>query len=155
MSHIVRLVVGDWQRVRQGAWQFNYDRTYYSHDIVVKENETYASLLGMVRTKYHLHDLLPASDTVLLTYEFPDLTRDPTSFTSPPVEIKEDGDVELFMSVRIEYAWLELYVSFGERDVGDYRRQRNEDDGITLGVADRTEINIMEVEGILLNLPVK
>lgn len=147
MSHIVRVVVGNWQRVGQGAWQFNYDHTHFSHDIVVRENETYGSVLGMVRTKYHLDEVPLPSDTVLLTYEFPDLSRDPTSYTSPPVEIKEDGDVELFMSVRIDYAWLELYVTFGERDISSYRRQRNEEDGITMGVADRSEISIMEVEG--------
>ncbi|KAL0733147.1 hypothetical protein Bca4012_009357 [Brassica carinata] len=100
----------------------------------------------MVRTKYHLDETLLPSDPVLLTYEFPDLSRDPTSYMSPPVEMKEGGDVELFMSVRIEYAWLELYVTFGERDVGSYRLQRNEEDGITMGVADRSEISLMEVE---------
>lgn len=135
----------------QGAWRFNFDRTHFAHDIVVRENETYASLLGMVRTKYHLDETLLPSDPVLLTYEFPDLSRDPTSYMSPPVEMKEGGDVELFMSVRIEYAWLELYVTFGERDVGSYRLQRNEEDGITMGVADRSEISLMEVEGIFFS----
>lgn len=109
----------------------------------------------MVRTKYHLDQILLPSEPVLLTYAFPDLSDNPTGYTLSPVELKEDGDVKLFMSVRLYCLWLELYVTFGDRDVDSYRRQRLEEDGITIstiGVATHTKITITELEGLNLNL---
>ncbi|CAG7863760.1 unnamed protein product [Brassica rapa] len=53
------------------------------------------------------------------------------------------------MSVRLYCLWLELYVTFGDRDVDSYRRQRLEEDGITIstiGVATHTKITITELE---------
>lgn len=44
MGHLVRVVVGDWQRVSQGAWKFEIDHVEVKYDVVVRENETYESL---------------------------------------------------------------------------------------------------------------
>lgn len=109
----------------------------------------------MVRTKYHLDQILLPSEPVLLTYAFPDLSDDPTGYMLSPVELKEDGEVKLYMYVRLDCPWLELYVTFGDRDVDSYRRQRREEDGITIitmGVAAHTKITITELEGLNLNL---
>ncbi|KAF3558123.1 hypothetical protein F2Q69_00011861 [Brassica cretica] len=59
--------------------------------------------------------------------EVKELGDDPTGYTLSPVELKEDGD----------------------RDVDSYRRQRREEDGITIitmGVAAHTKITITELE---------
>ncbi|CAN7003470.1 unnamed protein product [Brassica oleracea var. botrytis] len=114
--------------------------------MVERENETYNALLGMVRTKYKLDQILLPSEPILLTYTFPDFSDDPIGYTLPPVELKEYGDVALFMSVRLNCPWLELYVTFGDRDVDSYRCQRREEDRITMGVVARTEITITELE---------
>nr|VDD24557.1 unnamed protein product [Brassica oleracea] len=150
MSHLVRLVVGDWERGGQRTWRFNVDQMEVKHDIVVRENEMYNALLGMVRTNYKLDQILLPCELVILTYSFPDFSDDPIGYTLPPVELKEDGDVELFMSVRLDCPWLDLYVTFGDRDVDGYRHQRREEDGITMGMVARTEITITELEGINL-----
>ncbi|KAJ4884396.1 Uncharacterized protein Rs2_34489 [Raphanus sativus] len=97
MGHLVRLVVGDWKR------------------------QSYSSLLAPVRERYKLDLLLLPTEPVLLTYKFPNWRTEPGDYTTPPIEIKEDGDVELFMS---------LYVAFGGRNVDLYRKQKEEEDGI-------------------------
>lgn len=93
------------------------------------ETESFASVLRTVRTKYRLDQLLLPSEPVLLTYDFLGSNIMTGGYTAPPVEIKEDGDVELFMALRIDHVRLELYVTFGNRDVDLYRRQRTHDEG--------------------------
>lgn len=128
MSHLVRMVVGDWERGGQGAWKFNPDLTWPKHDLVVRKNEKYNSVVCMVRDKYRLDQLLNPAEPVLLTYEFPNAVSEPGDYTVPPIEITDDGDVEIFMSVRIDCVWLELYVTFGGRDVDRYRMQKEVED---------------------------
>lgn len=83
-----------------------------------------------MRERYKLDLLLLPTERVLLTYEFPNWRTEPGDYTTPPIEIKEDGDVELFMSVRLDCVWLWLYVAFGGRNVDLYRKQKEEEDGI-------------------------
>lgn len=136
MGHLVRIFVGDWERGGPGASKFHVDHRRVEYDVVIKENESYASVLRMVRTKYRLEKLLHPTKSVLLTYDFPDGSKTPAGYTSLPVEIKEYDDVELFMAVRIDHVGLEMYIIFGDRDVDLYRRQRVEDEGSVLhGVA--------------------
>lgn len=82
MGHLFRVVVGDWESGGQGAWRFNVDQTKVKHDIIVKENETYHSLVGMVHAKYNLDQLLLPSEPVILTYSFQDWSNDPGAYTS-------------------------------------------------------------------------
>ncbi|CAH8354482.1 unnamed protein product [Eruca vesicaria subsp. sativa] len=130
MSHLVRLVMVDWERGAQSAWKFNVDNTMVKHEVLLKENESYVSLMGMVREKYKLQEVLRPTEPVLLTYDFPDISREPGKYSPPPVEIKEAGDVELFMAVRVDHFWLDMYVIFGEEDVDHCRIQRDEEDGV-------------------------
>lgn len=84
----------------------------------------------MVRETYKFVQLLLPTEPLLLTYEFSNWIKEPGDYTTLPVEIKQDGDIELFMSVRSDCVWLEIYVTFDERDVDLYIRQREEEDGI-------------------------
>lgn len=130
MSHLVKLVVGDWERGGPGLWKFHVDHTRVKYDVILRENETFSSVMGIVRSKYKLDQLLLPTEPVLLTYDFPEYTILTGDYTSPPVEIKDDGDVQLFMAIRMDQAGLEMYVTFGDRDVSLYRRQRRGEDGI-------------------------
>ncbi|CAH8301801.1 unnamed protein product [Eruca vesicaria subsp. sativa] len=76
-----------------------------------------------------LDQILQPTEPALLTYDFPDYTREADDYTAPPLEIKEDGDVELFMAVRVDYVWLKIYVTFGEENIEHYRRQKDKEDG--------------------------
>lgn len=124
MGQLVRMVVGEWMRHRQGVWRFVVDQTEVKYDESIRENETYASLLNIMKHKYKLEERLLPTEQVLLTYDFPDWMKVPGQFTTPPVEIKEDGDMELFMSVKQDYADLQLCVTFGDQVVGRYLAHR-------------------------------
>ncbi|CAF1930603.1 BnaC05g28750D [Brassica napus] len=51
----------------------------------------------------------------------------PGEYTNAPVEIKEDGDIELFMAVKLDFVNLQIYVTFGNRAVEEYETmQRTE-----------------------------
>lgn len=124
MGHLVRSVVRDWERGAHGSWSFHPNITWPKHDVVVRENEIYSALLGMVRAKYKLDQHLHPTDPVVLTYEFPHTVTESGENTSPPIEITSDEDVEVFMYVRIDHVFLELYVSFEGHGVDRYRMQR-------------------------------
>lgn len=68
MGQLVRLVVGVWEQVGTGGWLFLEDPTERKYDVVVHENQTYASLMDLVRTRYSVG----VQTTVALTYEFPE-----------------------------------------------------------------------------------
>ncbi|KAJ4872655.1 DBD_Tnp_Mut domain-containing protein [Raphanus sativus] len=55
----------------------------------------------------------------------------PGDFTKPPLEILEDQDVALFMAVRMEFASLVLCVVYGSMEVGEFRRIRRDEFGLT------------------------
>lgn len=133
MGHLVRLIVGDWQRLAPRKWRFDIDHTEVKHDVVLRENETYDALMEMVRSKYRV---LP-SEPVALTYDFPVWMKVAGDLTSPPVDILEDGDVELFMAVRMDFVNLAMCVAFGNVGVGRYRTMRREEFGLT---EDGTEV---------------
>ncbi|KAF3591399.1 hypothetical protein DY000_02025362 [Brassica cretica] len=89
MGHLVRVVVGEWQRLAHGTWRFDMDHTQVKYDIVLRENETYGDLVAMVRGKYRV---LPSAP-VALTYDFPEWMKVHGDYTTPPVDILEDKDV--------------------------------------------------------------
>ncbi|KAG2312162.1 hypothetical protein Bca52824_023719 [Brassica carinata] len=97
MGQLVWLVVGDWERGGPGLWKFYVDHTRVKYDVIMKENETYSSVMGIVRSKYKLDQLLLPTEPVLLTYDFPEYTTATGDYTSPPVETLNDSDVEMFM----------------------------------------------------------
>lgn len=97
------------------------------YDVVVKENETYDALVEMVRETFRI---LP-SEPVSLTYDFPDWMKIPGDYTTPPVDIVEDGDVELLMAVRMDFVNLAMCVAHGNEAVGRYRMVRREEFGLT------------------------
>ncbi|KAL0730653.1 hypothetical protein Bca4012_026746 [Brassica carinata] len=106
----------------------NTDRTRPTYDIVVRENDTRSTVVDMVREKYKLNNIIQPPIPVLLTYEFPNYETERGDYTTPPIEIKNDRDVELFMSMRIDYMWLEIYVTLGGGNIDRYRLQKAEED---------------------------
>lgn len=122
MVQLVRLVLGDWHRGAQGQWRFNRNHVEPKFDVQLKENESYSSIVSTVKDKYRLDQFLSPTAPVLLTYELPDWMKEIDDYTSAPLEITDDGDVEVFMAVRVDCVWLELYVTYGDEDVSRYRR---------------------------------
>ncbi|KAJ0255795.1 hypothetical protein HA466_0088470 [Hirschfeldia incana] len=123
MGQMVKLVVGVWEQVGQRGWLFLEDPTERQYEIMVHENQTYASVMDLVRTRYSVG----LETAVTLTYEFPEWMKAPGELSSPPVDVKEDGDVELFMSIKIELPGTKLMVTIGNDVVARYLFQRRED----------------------------
>ncbi|KAF3551705.1 hypothetical protein DY000_02004764 [Brassica cretica] len=112
MGQFVKLVVGVWEQVGQRGWLFLEDPTERKYEIVVHENQTYASLMDLVRTRYSVG----LETAVTLTYEFPDWMKADGDISTPPVDVKEDGDFELFMSIRIDLPSTRLMGVLGTDD---------------------------------------
>ncbi|CAN6931194.1 unnamed protein product [Brassica oleracea] len=127
MGHLVRVVVGDLQRLPHGTWRFDINHVDVKYDLVSKENESYEELVAMVRGKYPIHHTEP----VALTYDFPEWMKVPEDYTTPPVDILDDKDVELFMAVRMDFANLTLCVTYGNVDMARYSQMRREEFGLT------------------------
>ncbi|KAG5411131.1 hypothetical protein IGI04_007450 [Brassica rapa subsp. trilocularis] len=127
MGHLVRVVVGDWQRLTHGTWRLDINHVDVKYDLVLKENETYEELVAMVRGEYPIHHTEP----VALTYDFPEWMKVPGDYTTPPVDILDDKDVELFMAVRMDFANLTLCVTYENVDVVRYSQMWREEFGLT------------------------
>ena len=111
-----------WEEVGQRGWLFLEDPTERKHEVMVHENQTYASVLDLVRTRYSVG----LETAVTLTYEFPEWMKGPGDLSPPPVDVREDGDVELFMSIRIELPATRLMVTIGNDVVARYLFQRRD-----------------------------
>lgn len=123
MGQLVKLVVGVWEQVGQCGWLFLEDPTERKYEITVHENQTYASLMDLVRTRYSVG----LATAVTLTYEFPEWMKAPGDISTPPVDVKDDGDVELFMSIRIDIPSTRLMVTIGNDVVARYLYLRRDD----------------------------
>ncbi|KAJ4905889.1 DBD_Tnp_Mut domain-containing protein [Raphanus sativus] len=104
--------VDNWQRLAHGTWRFDINHIEVKYDLVLKENEIYGALVSMWM-KVH------------------------EDFTTPPVDIVEDQDVEFFMTVRMDFAGLTLCVVYGSQEVGHYRTIWRDEFGLT---EDGTEV---------------
>lgn len=123
MGQLVKLVVGVWEQVGHRGWLFLEDPTERKYEIMVHENQTYASLMDLVRTRYSVG----LETAVTLTYEFPEWMKGPGDISAPPVDVKEDGDIELFMSIRIDLPSTRLMVTIGNDVVARYLFLRRDD----------------------------
>ncbi|KAF3503929.1 hypothetical protein F2Q69_00044620 [Brassica cretica] len=124
MGQLVKLVPGWWVRHAQGVWKFDVDHVEAKYDMVVRENESFEALLEMVKEKFRLGERLLPSEPVLLTYDYPNPMTVPGEYTNAPVEIKEDGDVQMFMAVKLDFVNLHIYVMFDYRAVEEYETMR-------------------------------
>ena len=64
MGKLVRLWRGEWLNEGDGAWNFNADPTDFGFGAMIRHNETYESLLNVVRMRYVVGQGAP----VLLSY---------------------------------------------------------------------------------------
>ncbi|KAF2537199.1 hypothetical protein F2Q68_00020686 [Brassica cretica] len=87
MGQLVKIEVGDWEREGPGLWKFHVDHTRVKYDVIMKESDSYSSVIGIVREKYKLDQILLPTKPVLLTYDFSEYTTTSGEYTSPLVEI--------------------------------------------------------------------
>ncbi|KAH0871630.1 hypothetical protein HID58_078652 [Brassica napus] len=137
-------IVGVWKQVGIRGWLFLEDPTERRYDVMVHENQTYASLMDLVRTRYSVG----TETAVCLTFEFPEWMRIPADVAWPPVDVREDGDVDLFMSVRLEIQDLKLMVTIGNNVVARYLFQRRDNYTIIGSSSGNLDVNVNPLCGI-------
>ncbi|CAN6913841.1 unnamed protein product [Brassica oleracea] len=137
-------IVGVWKQVGIRGWLFLEDPTERRYDVMVHENQTYASLMDLVRTRYSVG----TETAVCLTFEFPEWMRIPADVAWPPVDVREDGDVDLFMSVRLEIQDLKLMVTIGNNVVARYLFQRRDNYTIIGSSSGNLDVNVNPFCGI-------
>ncbi|KAG2295777.1 hypothetical protein Bca52824_042446 [Brassica carinata] len=132
MGQLVKLVVGVWEQVGIRGWLFLEDPTERRYDVMVHENQTYASLMDLVRTRYSV-----GTDTaVCLTFEFPEWMRIPADVAWPPVD------------VRGGWRYLKLMVTIGNNVVACYLFQRRDNYTIIGSSSGNLAVNVNLFRGI-------
>lgn len=68
MVKLVTLRRGEWFKAGNGDWDFKQDPEDISYSVLVQENESFDSLMDMVKTRY----MLAPHNLVSLTFRFPE-----------------------------------------------------------------------------------
>ncbi|CAD5316262.1 unnamed protein product [Arabidopsis thaliana] len=93
----VLLVIGEWVRVDNLAWQFEPKTVEGSSFIRLRTNMTYEELSQKVKDKLGLRG---RGITVKMAYQFPEWMAIDEGNGSPPQYISEDSDVTMFIQMR-------------------------------------------------------
>lgn len=117
MGKLVQFQRGLWVKTTSGDWEFRSNPSDLGFGVMVSENETFESLITIVRTRY----LLEATTPVVLTYQFSDSMLAPNGMFPGSVDIMSTSYVFFFMGVRICYPELAIYVTVGAEAVASYQ----------------------------------
>ncbi|CAF2069278.1 hypothetical protein HID58_040893 [Brassica napus] len=60
------IVVGEWNKEEDGAWNFHPDPTDFGFEAMIRDNETFESLMSIVRMRYVVGERTP----IVLSYQF-------------------------------------------------------------------------------------
>ncbi|KAL0815822.1 hypothetical protein Bca101_072266 [Brassica carinata] len=96
MSKLERLWRGIWNNDNDGAWNFHPDPTDFGFGAMIRHDETYEYLLGIVRTRYVLDERTP----IFLSYQFPSWILGLLGRRSVPISVTTTADIPVMMSVR-------------------------------------------------------
>lgn len=117
MTRLIHLEQGYWVKSDAGVWRFVMEPEYLGEALLLRENETIEDLMTLVRVRLEL----PAETPVALTYQFPEWMRIPNGPHPQPVNLLENRDVEVMMSIREFNDVLILYVTSGPLKVARYQ----------------------------------
>lgn len=98
----------------ESGWSFNVDHTKVKYDAVIKENETYSSVLAMNGPgKRQIRSATATNSAGSLDIRVSCLGEGSRRVHISPTGDKGRQDIELFMAVRLDFVWLEIYVTYG------------------------------------------
>lgn len=120
MGRLVRLAQGVWEKSGNGEWTFLAVDSGPTFSVLFDENGTYEMLVQTVKKRFYVG----AATMMALTYQYPAWMLHPVGNKTPPVDFNEDGDVELFMAVHVDYPEMEICVTIGSYHVERYLFQR-------------------------------
>lgn len=116
MSICVKLWRGEWKKNIEEEWHFQPDEDDIGVRVMIKEEETYDSLEGMVRRHYSLRATTP----LVLTFRLPSWMLSPLGYKTPPTTINHTEDLCVLLSVRTSLSDLALLVIIGPKRVAEY-----------------------------------
>ncbi|KAJ4882224.1 Uncharacterized protein Rs2_39279 [Raphanus sativus] len=119
---LVRIWRGEWNKEDTGAWIFHPDPTDFGFGALIKDNETYETLMEMVRMRYVLGERTP----VTLSYQFPSWILGPLGRRSVPISVTTTSDIPVMMSVREWFTELILVVTIGPDSVARFHFNRRD-----------------------------
>ncbi|RID77822.1 hypothetical protein BRARA_A00702 [Brassica rapa] len=122
MSKLVRLWRGIWNKDNDGAWNFHPDPTDFGFGAMIRQDETYEYLLGIVRARYVLGEGTP----IVLSYQFPSWILGPLGRRSVPISVTTTADIPVMMSVREWFTELILVVTIGPESVARFHYNRRD-----------------------------
>lgn len=116
MGRLVRLEHSVWDKKGNDEWSFVVVDAGPTLSVLVQENKSYEGLMQTVKKRFYV-----GSDTMMaLTYQYPAWMLEPHVRKTPPVDFNEDWDVELFMSVHVDYPEMSICVTIGAYHVERY-----------------------------------
>ncbi|WZZ21953.1 LOW QUALITY PROTEIN: hypothetical protein YC2023_123340 [Brassica napus] len=116
IAMLIRLLQGVWTKSTIGEWLFEPGPSYTGEVLCVRENETYESLVNLVRVRLLMNQTTP----LILNYQLPQWMLVPDGNSSPPLNIRSNNDVEVMMSVRVYDPDPTLNVTVGPQKVAKY-----------------------------------
>ncbi|CAN7110850.1 unnamed protein product [Brassica rapa subsp. narinosa] len=122
MGKLVRLWRGEWLKEDDGAWNFNADPTDFGFGAMIRNNESYESLLDVVRMRYVVGQGTP----VVLSYQFPAWILGPLGRRSLPINVTTTADIPVMLSVREWFTELVLVVTIGAESVARFHFNRRD-----------------------------
>ncbi|KAL0666698.1 hypothetical protein Bca4012_029402 [Brassica carinata] len=122
MRKLVRLWRGEWLKEGDGTWNFNADPTDFGFGAMIRHNETYESLLNVVRMRYVVGQGTP----VLLSYQFPAWILGTQGRQSLPISFTTTADIPVMLSVREWFTELVLVVTIGAESVARFHFNRRD-----------------------------
>lgn len=100
MEKLVRLLYGLWVKTEIGVWEFRSDQADLGFRAMIQKNETFDSLMAIMRTRWML-----GSDENMTAL----------------VNILSTLDVFLYMGMRVGQTELTIYVTVGAEAVASYQ----------------------------------
>lgn len=84
--------------------------------VMIKEDETYGTLEGIVRRHYSLRPSTP----LVLTFQQPSWMLSPLGYKTPPTTINRTEDLCVLLNVRTSLSDFSLLVTVGPKRVAEY-----------------------------------
>ncbi|CAN7048979.1 unnamed protein product [Brassica oleracea var. botrytis] len=110
MSICVKFRRGEWKKNEEEEWHFHPDEEDIGKRVMIKDDETYATLEAMVRRQYSLRPSTPLPSWML----------SPLGYKTPPTTINHTEDLCILLNVKISLSDLALLVIVGPRRVAEY-----------------------------------
>nr|VDD14904.1 unnamed protein product [Brassica rapa] len=104
------------KKYEEEEWHFHPDENDVGKRVLIKADETYATLEAMVRREFSLRPSTP----LVLTFRLPSWMLSPLGYKTPPTTITRTEDLCVLLNVQTSLSDLALIAIVGPRRVAEY-----------------------------------